>query len=181
MSDDALERRDKRALRAVEAAKRSQPRPKPRPKREPNGRMRVVVAGRTAALLSGELDVADLDEEELARGYCKDKNGRFSGRPPMVVPRELHDRMRRELLKRGDDLFAESFVEAVRTMANIALDTRAEDKDRIKAAQYVIERVAGKVPEKVELSAADPWQSIIDKIVVDDTPQTVVVEGEVVK
>lgn len=132
-----------------------------------DGGMEVRVRGRTAQLLAGELDVADLDEEELARGYCKDKNGKFSGRPPMVVPRELHDRCRKELLKRGDDLFASSYVEAIQTMANIALDPRAEHKDRIRAAQYVIERVAGKVPDKVVLSAADPWQQIIDEIIVD--------------
>lgn len=137
-------------------------------RKEPGSDVTMRVRGRTAMLISGELDVADLDDEELARGRCKDKNGRFTGKPPLVVPRSLHDRMRKELLLRGDKLFAENYTEAVRVMANIAMDPRAENKDRIKAAQYVIERIAGKVPDKVELSAADPWQTIIDRIVVDD-------------
>lgn len=137
--------------------------------------MPVRVGGRTAALLAGELDVEDLDEEELARGYCKDKNGRFTGRPPKVVPRELHDRMRRELLKRGEEVFAQSFVDSIRALADIACSPSVKDADRIRAAQYVVERIAGKVPEKVELSAADPWQTIIDRIVVDDPREAPVV------
>lgn len=136
-------------------------------KLDKDGGMEIRVRGRTAQLLAGELSVEDLDSEELARGYCKDKNGRFSGRPPMVVPRDLHDRMRKELLARGDALFAENYVDAVRTMADIAMNPAAEHKDRIRAAQYVIERVAGKVPDKVVLSASDPWQQIIDEIIVD--------------
>lgn len=138
------------------------------PRRYASGNMKVTVTGRTAMLLAGDLKVEDLDDEELARGYCKDKNGKFTGRPPLVVPRELHARMRQELLKRGEQVFAESFVDAITALAEIAKNKKVKESDRIRAAQYVVERIAGKVPDKVELSAADPWQMIIDRIIVED-------------
>ncbi len=117
-------------------------------------------------LLDGDLSIDDLDDEELAKGRCRDKDGGFSGRPPKMVPRELSDRMRSELLKRGDALFAGAFVQAIEALGAIAASAEAKESDRINAAKYVIERVAGKVPDKVEVRAADPWQQIIDDILV---------------
>lgn len=126
-----------------------------------------VQSPRLAKLISGELKVEDLDDEELARGYPKDRGGKFRGRPPKMIPKELHDRMTRELLRRGQDMFRMEYQTAIEAMAKIAADPTEKSADRIKAAQYIIERVAGKVPDKVEIAAADPWQQIIDRIVVD--------------
>jgi hypothetical protein len=109
-----------------------------------------------------------MDDEELARGQFKDHGGKFRGRPPRVVPKDIHDKMVRELLQRGQRMFQESYLNAISVMENIALDPRAEHKDRIKAAQYIIERLAGKVPERVVFESADPWQQIIDDIIVHD-------------
>lgn len=136
-----------------------------------------VQSPRLAKLISGEMSVEDLDDEELARGYPKDKGGKFRGRPPSVIPKELHDRMVRELIKRGQAMFNQEFHDAIRTLAFIANDPRVNFADRYKAAVYLIERVAGKVPDKLELSAEDPWQTIINKIVVD-APEEVPIKKE---
>lgn len=136
-----------------------------------------IQSPRLAKLISGEMSVEDLDDDELARGYPKDKGGKFRGRPPSMIPKELHDRMVRELLRRGQAMFQQEFQDAIETLANIATSPTAKESDRIKAATYIIERVAGKIPEKLELHAADPWQTIIDRIVVD-VPEDVPVRKE---
>lgn len=125
------------------------------------------VTGKMAKLLAGEISVEEMDDEELARGQFKDSGGKFRGRPPRMVPKELHDKMVSELLKRGQFMFQESYLNAIRVMENIALNPMCEPKDRLKAAQYIIERLAGKVPDRVVLESADPWQQIIDDIIVD--------------
>lgn len=128
----------------------------------------LEVRGKMAKLLAGEISVEDMDDEELARGQFKDQGGKFRGRPPKAVPKVLHDKMVSELLKRGQFMFQESYLSAIRTFENIALDPLNEPKDRLKAAQYIIERLAGKVPDKVVIQSADPWQQIIDDIIVHD-------------
>lgn len=119
-----------------------------------------------AALLTGELTVADMDDEELARGYFKDKNGRFTGRPPAAVPRELHDRMMTELMRRGTSLYKEAYLDSIGTLVEIAKNKRVKESDRIRAATLIIERLAGKVPDKVLVGDIDPWQQIMDDILI---------------
>jgi hypothetical protein len=109
--------------------------------------------------------VASLTPEELARGQLMDKNGGFAGRPPSYVPRQFHDACVRELLGRGRVLYKENYVKAIQAMTEIASSKSAKEADRIKAATFVIERLEGKVPDKLEISAADPWQQIISGIV----------------
>jgi hypothetical protein len=110
---------------------------------------------------------ATLTPEELARGQLMDSRGSFSGRPPAFVPRAFHDACIRELLNRGQVLYKENYVQAINTMTAIATDERFQAKDRIKAAQFVIERLEGKVPDRLEISAADPWQAVIADIVAE--------------
>jgi hypothetical protein len=109
--------------------------------------------------------VETLSPSELARGQLKDAEGMFRGRPPAIVPRAFHDACVRELMRRGQHLYRENYIEAITAMTAIAKDEDAKDSDRIKAAQFVIERLEGKVPDKLEISAADPWQTIISGIV----------------
>jgi len=111
--------------------------------------------------------VGTLAVEELARGQLMDKNGSFTGRPPAYVPRAFHDACIKELLLRGKVLYKESYVAAIQAMTDIATNKAAKESDRIKAAQFVIERLEGKVPDKLEIAAADPWQQIISGIVAE--------------
>lgn len=107
---------------------------------------------------------AALHPRELARGQLFDSRGGFSGRPPKLVPRAFHDACVRELMKRGKRLYQENYLLAIQAMTNIANDPMAKPADRLKAATFVIERLEGKVPERLEVSQAAPWQEIIDGI-----------------
>ena len=111
--------------------------------------------------------VGTLTPEELARGQLMDKNGSFTGRPPSYVPRQFHDACVRELLGRGRVLYKTNYVKAIEAMTEIATDENVKPADRFKAAQFVIERLEGKVPDKLEVAVADPWQQIISGIVAE--------------
>jgi hypothetical protein len=43
----------------------------------------------------------------------------------------------------------------------------------IKAADLLIQRVAGKTPDKIEVHSADPWQDILDKVLDDEVLERV--------
>jgi len=111
--------------------------------------------------------VGALTAEELARGQLMDKHGTFTGRPPSYVPKAFHDACIQELLGRGRILYKENYVKAIQAMTEIASSSTAKEADRIKAAQFVIERLEGKVPDRLEVGVADPWQQIISGIVAE--------------
>lgn len=122
----------------------------------PPGRQRVTVdvEGKMAQLITGELKVEDMDNEELARLQFRDRNGGFTGRPPANIPTVLVNKMRAELFKRTNGVMAESLHDAVTELARIAIEAEKEG-DRVKAIQMLLDRLQGRVPEKVELSTGE--------------------------
>lgn len=145
------------AQRKASAARRADghlDRTKARPR--PPGRQRITVdiEGKMAQLITGELTVEDMDNEELARLQFRDKDGGFRGRPPANIPTVLVNRMRSELFKRTNSVMAESLHDAVTELARIALEAERET-DRVKAISMLLDRLQGRVPEKVELSTGE--------------------------
>lgn len=108
--------------------------------------------------------VSTLTPTELARGQLANKNGMFSGRPPSLVPRAFHDACIRELMHRGQTLYRQDYLQAIKAMTAIANDTSAKDADRIKAAQFVIERLEGKAVQKVEISGENPFEAMLEGV-----------------
>jgi tRNA threonylcarbamoyladenosine modification (KEOPS) complex Pcc1 subunit len=130
------------------------------------------VQGRYAQLLLPESDpdhlsVEDLDIDELAKGRLKDKNGKFSGRPPKFLPRQIVDAMKKEYYQRVNAVLEESLSDMVKTMRAIALDAKADDAVRLKAAIYVYERFMGKVPDRIQHTAESKVDDIVDDILYD--------------
>lgn len=138
------------------------------------GRMLHIMRG---ADMTMKEFVGTLSNEELARGQLKGRNGGFSGRPSNWVPREFHQACLRELLKRGKQLWMENYVEAIKAMTDIAAGRgpgkHATPAERIRAAQFVVERLEGKVPDKLEVSTDQPWQAAIKAIVADVSPEQI--------
>ena len=137
-----------------------------------NGSMDVRVFGRYAQLLlppehPDHLSVEDLDIEELAKGKLKDKNGRFTGRPPKLLPRQIIDAMRKEHYKRVNAVLEESLSDMVKTMRAIALDPTADDAVRLKAAIYVYERFMGKIPDRVDINTESKIDTLVESILYD--------------
>lgn len=111
--------------------------------------------------------VKTLSPEELARGQLKNEAGQFMGAPTKWVPTEFHKQCIRELMARGKVLYQENYIEAIQSMTSIANDPRVDPGQRIRAAQFVIERIEGKVPEKLEIGVSEPWQDMLVGIVAD--------------
>jgi len=127
----------------------------------------VRVNPKMAAILRGDMDVADLDDEELARGELRGKDGKFH-RGPRMVPRDMYTRMMNELFKRANEQMKTNLVDAVKVLTAIATDPDADPKDAMKAAQWLIERVMGKTPENVIVTQDKPWQSLLVNVTTDN-------------
>ena len=113
----------------------------------------AVYPGRaTMAILEGSEDLSLWDEEELLRGQRRGKNGTWSGRPPKVVPKAIHDELVRRKMSKAHDLLRDNLVAAVEVLVGIAKDKRAQNSDRLKAASLIMDRVLGKVPDHVVLT-----------------------------
>lgn len=113
--------------------------------------MTVQVTGRMKQLISGEITVDDLDDEELMSGQFRDKSGNLNGRSK-VVPKAMHQEMQRRLLQRGHEKIRSDFFDAIDVVGSIMRDDQNDPAVRLRAANTIIERTAGKTPEKVEMS-----------------------------
>lgn len=118
--------------------------------------------------------VEGLSVEELVRGRLKNRNGTFAGPSPSWVPAEFHRACIRELMKRGKHLWQDNYLAAVQAMTEIATGrgagASATPGERLKAAQFVVERIEGKVPDVVNVISDKRWAVMLDGIVaeVDD-------------
>jgi hypothetical protein len=102
-------------------------------------------------LAEGRLSVEDLDWEELVQGRLKDSTGKFSGAPPAILPRAFHERISQEIIIRADSQFRQNFDGAMQALIGLVNNERTPARERLAAAQYVIERTIGKVPDKQEI------------------------------
>lgn len=133
---------------------------------------RTVVPNRYQAFIDGTLSVEDLDHEELIRGQIRNKNGDFGGGAPRSIPRSFHTAVVRELVHRGDGKLKAHLDLAIDTMAEIAGNKRANPQARIQAAQYLWERVAGKIPDKHIVEASvKRWENVAKDVLVDVEPE----------
>jgi hypothetical protein len=123
--------------------------------------MRVRVGRTNEALLRGELDPSAWTDEELVRGQRRDKNGRWTGRPPTVVPAVVHQELTRRRMSQAFELLRDNVLRASEVLIEIATDPDAEAAVRVKAASIILDRVLGKAPERVELSVEPPWAAAL--------------------
>lgn len=157
------------------------PKQKDRPrtrKREPGRDKGFYRPGRRMAEVFRRIDHGDLTWEivalnmtdsELARRQFKDKNGKFSGRPLSMLPRGFLDACDAELARRGQVTYLEAVPDARATMIEIMMDKSQKAGDRLKAAQWLAERVEGKTPERIihEAGQSTPWETMIMGVVAE--------------
>jgi hypothetical protein len=128
--------------------------------RHRSGQAMVKVSKQTADVLERPSSIKDWDDEELERGQRKDKNGQFRGRPPTIVPTECYNELTRRLFSRAEKLMRDNLLEAIEQLTRIAKSDFADDNAKIKAIDMMMNRVLGKVPDKVNLHASveePPW------------------------
>lgn len=121
---------------------------------------------RLLQLLAGDIEVRELDDDELRKGKCRDRLGEFAG-PDQLWPRKIAQQRTAELLRRGQDRATSLVPSMMKVLMGIALDPLAKEADRIKAANILLERGAGRVTEHVVVHSSDPWQDILDGVIYD--------------
>lgn len=141
-----------------------------------------IALGKTnLAILSGAEDVSLWSDEELLRGQRKDRNGRWTGRPPKVVPLAVHQELTRRRMSQAYELLREDLGSAVRLLIKVVKDENADTKDRIKSAELIINRVMGKAPERIEVTTRSRWEDALDAMLVmsdDDIVEAELVEDD---
>jgi len=83
--------------------------------------------------------------------------------PNNMKLRALYDRLATELYERTDETLKAGLLDAVDTMLDVM--ENGEDAQRLKAATYVFERLRGKTPEIVQVSADKPFQVVLERLV----------------
>jgi hypothetical protein len=121
------------------------------------------------------------DLEELAHGYPRNKNGRFSG----VVPKWAYGPVRAECRKRlktkALDMVAEQLNHAIRVLVDLLDDE--DSRIRLQAATLIMEYCVGKPTAKVEMEGSPALQAMLAHALVLPSGQpdyNPVIEGEVV-
>lgn len=121
-----------------------------------------------ANIKKGIVPWTELDDDELGRGKLRDKNGQWRGGQGSLLPRDMVPEITRRLKERFDDRLRAELKNAQGVFLDIMNDDSADPKDRLKAAQYMMERLIGKVPDKVEVIAeVKPWEGLIEGILTD--------------
>lgn len=131
-------------------------------------RHRITLGKTSTAILAGDEDLSLWDDEELRRGYRRDKNGIWSGRKPKVVPRAIHDELVRRTLDEAGKVLQDSLVDAVQLYRQVVRDPEAPLNLRLQAADKIVERVMGKAPVTIKAHVtADPWDNVLEGVVVE--------------
>ena len=146
---------------------------------------KVQVTHRAAQFMRGEITVRDLDDEELKRGRFRDSDGKFRGRSASLIPAEFHEEVMRRMLERGTEKIQHDFLSAIETVVDV-MKNSTDDVVRLRAANVVIERYAGKTADKVDLTVAvKPWEQTLKGIMKAPPPELLqlgmVVDAEIVE
>lgn len=131
-----------------------------------NERASIRIGKTNTRIMTGVEDLSEWDEEELRRGQRRNKNGRFVGRAPRVVPKAVHDELVRRTLSKAHELFRDNLVQAVQVLTELVTDPSVEAKDKLRAIQMITDRAMGKNPERVEISAEQPWLVALEGAIV---------------
>lgn len=116
------------------------------------------------AVAEGILNLDDWDDEELIRGYRRNRNGKF-GAPPRYIPREIEQEMFRRIVHRGERKFRKAYLASIEGLIQLAHSASSE-KVRLEAQKELMNRTVGKIPDVVIAGTAKPWEELlVDTIV----------------
>lgn len=117
----------------------------------------------------------DWDPEELARGRVKDKNGKFSGRAPEWMTREMHEAaMERFKVLVKEEARVHTF-DALEVVGNLLKDDTVDDKGRpnvppgvkVDLFKFLYEHLLGKAKQPIQADINVKLQGILANVMVD--------------
>lgn len=118
-----------------------------------------IIEDEEMLIAEGVLDLEDWDNEELVRGYRRQRNGRF-GTPPKYIPREVQQEALRRLYKRGERKMQEAYMDIINKQIGLATGAESE-KVMLEAQKAIQERLIGKVPDTIRVGVEAPWQDML--------------------
>lgn len=121
---------------------------------------RIAMMTRAQQFMQGFLKPEDLEDEEVQGSFIRNPDGSVVKARALgltfeqMIAKELHTRLNGYLRKKSASMLT--------VMVDIAENDLYEPADRIKAAQWVAERVIGKTPEVlVHAKTETPYESIL--------------------
>lgn len=116
------------------------------------------------------LNLDEWDNEELIRGYRRNRRGDF-GAPPKYIPREIQQEAFRRLVNRGERKLKEAYYRTIEGLIELAHNASSE-KVRLDAQKELLNRVIGKVPDRMLVAREEPWEGILADALVpmDEAP-----------
>lgn len=135
---------------------------------EPHAKRAYVQLGKAnTRIITGQEDLSEWDDEELKRGQRRDKNGRFQGVAPKIVPKVIHDELVRRTLSRANQKLMENTEAAVEALIDVIKGADTDEKARVKAIDMLLARTMGKPADKLEVTGDTPaWQLAIGTAIV---------------
>jgi hypothetical protein len=124
---------------------------------------RVDKLDRVQKFMQGFLPVEELDDDELTGNFVRTNAGNpIKGKALGIKFEQL---MSKELHRRLNEYLKSKAPRMLEVMYEIADSDLVEPADRIKAAQWIAERVIGKTPEVlVHTTTEKPYEGILDNI-----------------
>jgi hypothetical protein len=117
-----------------------------------------------AVVAEGILNLDDWDDEELIRGYRRTRSGRF-GQPPKFIPKEIQQEIFRRIAGRGDSKMRAAYLESIDGLVDLAHNSTS-DKVRLDAIRELMNRVVGKVPDRVHIAQEQPYEQFLGDAIV---------------
>jgi hypothetical protein len=120
------------------------------------------------SILAEKIPWVVLEGQEIARCQLRDKNGFFTGQPPQRLPAGARAARKRALMERAGLAFELKVERAAEYLGEVLDDENADVKDRIAAADRILDRGIGPKPQKLEVTAeVKPWEGLVTGILVD--------------
>lgn len=148
-------------------------------RRTARGRGKLEVNPRMADVIDNPDLLKEWDDEEIARGQKRDKNGRFTGNPPAVLPRAILEEQNRRSVRKANDKLARSVEDGVKALAEIIAHSD-DDKARVKAIEIMMNRVMGKPEGTVNINHGlqdQPWMKALQAALLVGEPSAELSSG----
>lgn len=133
-----------------------------------------------ALLMADRKPIEEWDDEELARGRQRDKNGTFLGRKPKWIDAETHEEIIRRLQGRIREGVQVASVQAIQTITDLLTNDEVDDKGKpkvpagvkLQASTFLVEHVIGKPQQRTEVDINVRLQRVLANAMVTGSGQT---------
>lgn len=149
-------------------------------------RAEVKLGRANTAVLRGEDDPSEWDDEELTRGRRRNPDtGRFEGPDPQMVPTSVQREYLRRITTSVRHKMASGSEEAIEYLLSVMRDPDTNKNLRVKVAQDLLDRLGMKAPEQINLTADEepPWLQALQQVIVvsDEEGDDEVIDAELVE